>query len=400
MSRTVICGFEVRDLGISSLIGTQLRVDGSINAGTAATIDTSIFRSGTGSLKLVAASGVLTSVDFPNGAGTSYARFYLRVTARPATTARIIAGAGTSVVNIRLNPDGTIAYYDKTTLIGTSSIALTDTTRWYCIEYTNIGGAGVPVLRIDGNSEVLAAGAITGAMGSSIGPQDAVADTYTVYYDDLVGDGAEWPGPGVVALLKPTSVNARGGWVRGAGATTTNLEVPISTVPPPGLASANETDNTNVESPTNSATDNLDMNMTTYTAAGVTGVVKGVLGFVRHGEDIATSTKSGALQLLSNPADVSETAFTYGQDNGAHGADGSGAAVNWFVTTIFPTANPVIALSTAPVLRVGKRTATTRVVCVDFMGIYVDYVPAPVTIRTPNAFGRSVDQALNRAGSF
>src|SRR3990167_1916433 len=162
-------------------------------------------------------------------------------------------------------------------------------------------------------------------MEAVLGAKDTVAATYTAYFDDWAQDNAALPGAGAVVILKPASINAANGWVEGDGAGTAGIPGALATTPPPGVASASETSATNAESPTNSATDNLDLNLTDYTTAGVTGTVNAVRALVRHGEDIATTSKSGAVLIVSNPTQASEDTFTYGADAGAH----SGEAGNW-----------------------------------------------------------------------
>jgi hypothetical protein len=84
------------------------------------------------------------------------------------------------------------------------------------------------------------------------------------------------------------------------------------------------------------------------------------------------------LLIVSNPTQVGEDAFTYGNDVGAHGAE----VGNWGKDLGTVQASPSVTLGTSPVLRVGKRTATTRVVCVDGMGIYVEYTPPAAAAAT------------------
>ena len=365
MARLSIYGAEVGSLAAEGTV-----------TGSGVSLETSTIRSGSYSLKVAAASAaasyyLLSSFDTTN----KYIRFYLRVTSRPASLARAIygiPGAGTAI-NLKLNSDGTIAYYSGLTLIGTSTTALTDTTKWYRVEVRNADGSNVTILQIDGNSEVTGSPSSWG-ITHEIGANDTVADAYTAYYDDIAGDDSSFPGDGNVVMLLPTSLNAAGSWVEGDGSGTANMSAAVATRPPPGVASANETNATNIESPANSASDNCDMNMTTYTAAGVgaSDTVNAAKSVIRHGEDINTGTKSGAVLIVSNPTQSGEDTFTFGNDAGAHGAETG----NW-ITKFGTTQNaPSVTLGTAPVMRAGKRTATTRVVCVDFMGIYVDYTPA------------------------
>lgn len=381
MARTWYTGFE------TGALHTELGYATVTQAGNVA-IESSIVRSGSYSLKVTPASGVATYWSAGTSNTVGYYRFYIRVTARPATTARRIFGANAFVSwsNLILNPNGTIALYGGTTvLIGTSTTALTDTSRWYRIDVETITGS--QEVRIDGTVEIT--GTYTSdavAMQPIFGAyNDTVADTYTAYFDDISADDSALPGAGSVIMLLPTSLNAAGGWVEGDGAGTTNMAAAVATRPPPGLASASETNATNIENAVSSATDNCDMNMTTYTAAGIgaSDIINSVRGIVRHGEDIATNTKAGAVRVVSNPDTGTESTFNFGDDGGAHGSDAAGAGGVWKTMGTVVANSPSVTLGTAPVLRVGKRTATTRVVCVDFMGILVDYGPAVASTSAP-----------------
>lgn len=341
----------------------------------AATIESSVVRTGAYSLKVAPASGAAGNWDPAIGFAAGNFRFYARVTVLPASTRTFVGNTSAGQLNLRITSTGALELRDNTTVLGTSTLTLSNTDLWYHIEMEATGANAT--LYVDGSSE--ATGASTSLCGLRFGATDTVAATYTAYFDDIANYASDTgkTHPGRVVLLKPTSVNAAGGWVEGDGAGTAGMAAAVATTPPPGLASASETSATNIESPTNSATDNCDMNMTTYAAAGVGpyDTINGVRGFVRHGEDIATATKNGALFHVSNPADPGgEVTFVFGGDIGAHGSDAGGGA-GWSTTFYSTIQTGAITLTTAPVLRVGKRTATTRVVCVDFMGIYVDFTP-------------------------
>lgn len=372
MARSYVCGFETGSL--SAELRTSEAALPTIQG--AATIEATIVRTGTYSLKVAPASGAAGYWEPTTGASssTAYLRTYVRVTALPASTRGLIGKTGANSLNVRVTSTGALELVANVTVLGTSTTLLTDTTKWYRVEVQCTAAA--VELQIDGVSEV-ATSTASPSLFSIFGAFDTTAATYTAYFDDIVRDTAAFPGAGAVVLLRPTSLSAAGSWVEGDGAGTTGMAAAVATQPPPGVASASETAATNIESPANSATDNCDMNMTTYSSAGiVTGdTIQAVYGFVRHGEDIATGTKAGAVQIVSNPAGPTETVFTYGDDAGAHGAEVN----NWRTSLTNSVLSPSVTLGTAPVLRVGKRTSTNRVVCVDFMGIYVDYTPAAVS---------------------
>jgi hypothetical protein len=145
----------------------------------------------------------------------------------------------------------------------------------------------------------------------------------------------------------------------------------VNNTPPVGLAAASATNASQIENPTSSATDNCDFNMQSYLVAGVPAgsTIYGVRSIVAHGEEIATGTKAGSVQILSNPAQGAESAFNYGNDAGAEGT----YPTTWAVAADVEVSGSGVALGTQPVVRIGKRTATTRVVSVCFVGLYIDY---------------------------
>ncbi len=385
----MIMGFELGALSAEGNTSGTPDLIGGVS------LETTIVHSGLGSLKVVPASGA--TGYFAHGPGVSslalaglarFARAYILIASLPAT-ARTLVGSGAVGVSVVLNPSGTLKLLDAAgATLGTSTTALTDASRWYRVEWGLAAANGTASLAIDGNTEVSATAATTINIGIRLGADDTVAATYTAYFDDVVIDNAANPGPGNVAVLRPTSLNAAGGWKDGNG-TSAPAATTVATRPPPGVASAAETLGTNIKSATNSATDNCDMNMTTYVAAGVSGTVNAVQSVIREGEDIATGTKAGAALVVSNPTQASEDTWNYGNDAGAHAAE-----VNlWISARGTVLSSPTVTIGTAPVLRVGKRTATTRVVCVDAMAIYVDYTP-------PIVPPRRVLQAIARAASY
>ncbi len=376
MARIFCSGFEMRQPTSAALESL---------GGTGTSIDTGIFRSGSASMKLQLTSGVAgqfgMSTFFPT---TGYHRFYIMVTARPASTARRIWGnTGVGSVNLRLNPDGTIAHFVNTTLTGTSSTALTDTTKWYRIETREVNGTSVPVLLIDGVTQVTASPS-SWTLTATGGCGDTVADTYTAYFDDVAVDDATFPGDGKVVLLLPISDNARAAlWTGGAGGTTDLFDA-VNNTPPIGTAT--ETNLTQIEHAGGAAgtTDAYDANMTSYTTAGlVAGDTVNLVQLVAvDGEDSGTGTKLLSYSAVSNPAIASTGNVSAGDDVAALGTYPS----NWAKRqNIGLAASPSVTLGTSPVMRVVRPETASRVASVCFMGMYVDYTPAVADERVPRS---------------
>jgi hypothetical protein len=386
MGRLRTIGWETA--AISSGTGGQAFEEGAFVAGCS--IDTTTVRSGSGALKCDSGAGnVAASVSIATKAADQifaagvFGRVYVNLTNYPTTQVtvfRLIAGAYS--LRVKLDTDGTLSLWNNNVAqIGSPSAAL-NTAQWYRIELYGLidtGSVDAAELRLDGISIASATGqsfsdAVWDSMG--IGPSIAPGANVAMYFDDFAMNNDQgatqntWPGEGKIVLLKPVSDNAVGtGWVDGDGAGT--LFGSVDNAPP--IGSATPADGTQIKNLTGTATGNYDANVTSYTSAGITATdtITVVQSFVSSAEAITTGTKLGALQIVSNPAQAVEDSFTYGGDGTtAMGTWPSGWTRDYGAAQY----NPSVTLGTSPVLRVGKRTNTTREVDVDCMGIYVEYI--------------------------
>lgn len=368
MARNLIIGWDVGSISAETFIGGT---DGAPTIVGSVSQETSIFRSGTGSLKLTPASGA--NGYWSPSTGTAYAtsrrcRFYCRITSLPAT-ARLLLSSNSLGLDIRLNTNGTLSLLDVGSVLGTSTVALTDTNRWYNIEIGN-PTAGSGILRIDGNQEV-SGGSSKGA-GTRFGAQDTVAATYTAYIDDFVTDTADWPGESRVTMLIPTGDTQIGSWTGGTGGTS-NLFDAVDNRPPIGTAS--ESNTTQIESADGSgdnATDEYRATMQSYTTGGISAsaTIKCIAALIAHGEDVSTGTKTGSVAIIANPNVGTYHAFTFGSDGGALGTFPSG----WTLADSAVTDSPSVTMSTSPQIAVRKTDTGTRVASVCFIGLKVEYI--------------------------
>jgi hypothetical protein len=356
-------GCEAQDISSAGVGVDNLQ----ISAGTA-TASTAQHRTGAASLRCNPGSGA--SLTFVlNGASNGYQHFGLYIATMPSV-ARIIAGNGTGST-LKLNSTGTLEVFDTTTSRGASTTALV-TGQWYWIGRLTIAGTSVPLLQINGTTEVTGTVAADGSGGlmGFIGTEASAAD---IYFDDFIIDGAGFLAPSNVNLALPISDNTVTGVTDNNGVTT-NIWQCVSNTPPAGVASANEAANPKKGMHfTASTTDNYIANLTTYTTLGVgaSDTVLAVQGIVRHGEDIATGTKNlQNVAALTNPT-VAGSSVTAGLDLGAHGAE-TGL---WQTTFGTMTTSPSVTLGSSPTIRT-SRTSESRLACVDFMGMYVAWTPA------------------------
>jgi hypothetical protein len=351
MAVTFMTGFEAQNASI----------DGITITGTAAYSATA--RTGGSSIYCSPASG--SSGYITLSTASNYQHFGLR--ASGALGERLVFGSiAAGTINLRLTGTLEIKVYLNTTLIGTSA-SLNNST-WYWIGVRQVTGTNVAFLQIDGTDSVTGTATVT-ATSAILGYSGTESYAGGARFDDVIGDNTNFLAPSKVTNLVPISDNANTNWVRGGGSTTTSLYIPVSTAPPPGVASASETDSTNIECASNT-TNNYTANLTTYATAGIklSDTLLAVYPVIRHGEDISTNTKAGTVEIVANPA-ISTTSFNFGNDAGAHAAESSSPL--WYTTFGTLTTSPSVTLSSSPTMRVIKTTTSTRVACVDYMGMIV-----------------------------
>lgn len=359
-----------------------------------ASYDTTVYRTGGRSLKYVAASGVSSAAAISAASG-NFVRFYLRVTARPSTTARVIFGASGNALQIRLNPNGTLAIYFAAALVGTSTTALTDTSRWYRVEARALSGTSVVLLRIDGVDEV------TGTISSTswtyqFGASDTVADTYTINVADVTSDTTTFPGEGSVQLLVPNGDSARAAkWTAGTSGTT-NLWDAVDNLPPTGKVSPQTTTSAITHAGSGAGNEDYDASLPSYSSLAAASVTA-VQMLAYHGEDISTGTKTLQFAIKSNPAGAFSTAESAGGDVGAVGA----WPTNWTLSAITIIESPSVVLGTSPVISVRRNSTESRLADVCFMGMWVEYIPPAAAVdRPPTQLVMAQQVAVNRAASY
>lgn len=204
------------------------------------------------------------------------------------------------------------------------------------------------------------------------------------------------PGDGKIVLLRPISDSAIGtGWAAGGGGTT-NLFTAVDNTPPVGVADTG-TNTSQIRQPTSNATANYDATLTSYTTAGVgaSDTIQLCQWCINHGTASATSPPTRAGQLVSNPAEAGEVTLT--TPTAAAGT----FPTNWLWHLGPLNYMPTVTKGTSPVMRIGKRTASTRVVDVDAMGLYVEYLPVggvlnKLTISSPLTVSSSVQKKVRK----
>lgn len=362
MARTRMYGFETGSTRAEAFYVSNVGVP--ISTGTIS-IDSSIFRGGSKSLKVQPGSGA-TSYWTPTTSGnfgSTAVRWYIRVTVLPATARRIWSkNGGTGTFEVLLNPNGTLSAIDGTgAALGTSTTALTDTTRWYKIDAAT---DATSYLRIAVDGEVFTTSSIASTMPPLWGANDTVAATYTAYFDDIVIDStySTYPIPdSEVVPLPPVSDSQAGVWLGGGGGTT-NLYLGVANYPPVGSVTPSNTNTIHTSSASgNTTAAEYRANLKTYSDAGINSwdTVVAVTVVLAHGEEVATGTKTGSFGFFSNPASASggaQATFTYAADLGAAGT----YPTNWAQICLTFIESPSLTLGSNPVVAFRKTDAGTR----------------------------------------
>lgn len=207
------------------------------------------------------------------------------------------------------------------------------------------------------------------------------AETATTIYvshailNDSIGEKENtYPGYRKIVALNPTADSARTGFLIGAAATT-NLWKGVVKRPPAGLVLASKTAESQIYDATSNITDNYQVTLATYTAAGVgaSDVVKVVTGLARVGNSSVTARSFG-VKGLTNPE--------IGEITGTNPATVAGTdPIGWTTLATAPIYAPTVIKANAPTMQLRKNTASTDSAMSDMMAYYVDY--EPVTTKSP-----------------
>jgi hypothetical protein len=364
MAVIFLTGFDGRliELDQDGAVARQVALSGT------AAISTLQHRTGPAALRCNPASGASGYMQLQTPSTKGWVHFGLYIATMPSV-ARVICGAAGSGSNVKLNSTGKLEAFDGSTTRGTTTTTLT-TGVWYWIGWRAAAGTTVPLIQIAGTTEVT--GTVAVAPNTNIGLSGTEASAADIYIDDVIIDGAGFLGPSNVGLLLPISDNGtHTGWQAGAGGTT-NLWQGVDNVPPAGLASASETNTSNIENTGTAGT--YTANLQTYTTGGVgaSDTVLAVQSLIRHGEDIITGTKTGTVGAATNPT-ITGVGITFGSDLGAHGADPG--STFWVTQPGTLTTSPSVTLGTSPTLA-AVRPSESRTACIDFMGLLVAWTPA------------------------
>lgn len=314
-------------------------------------------------------------------------RVFIRIDVLPTGAPALILFNALSTTAIQasvtLNTNGTLTLKDDNGAnAATSTLALTADSLWHLLEFDCGWNAGSGMrIRVDG-AEWISSSSGTCAARESIAlglwPQGGNG-WGTLYFDDLLVDDdtfatTGFPGASHVVCLMPTAGNNANSWTGGAGGTG-NISVGVDNIPPTGDATPADADQ--IKNAASGGNLDYTATMQAYTAKIPIGsTVNAIMAICNDAEEVGTNTKAGGIWCASNPAQgAAGNTFDYGDDVGAFGTFPS----NWSTHCGPVAVAPSVTLTTAPTVSVRKTTSTTRVVDVDFMGLYVDYSPLTVS---------------------
>lgn len=375
----------------------HVHAEGLTLTGTTQTFDTTTKRTGARSFKFDTSTTVTVLATFAGALGRGqYACGYFLIpaaTGLPGTSAVILSfSAAATHYAVRLTTAGKLQLvFNGTTpvQVGSDSAATITTDTWYRVElFENIGsgsGDDSAELRLDGvtvASESAATRATATENGLIVGWVTTPGTSKVIYWDDIaLNDNTgsvnnTWVGDQKIYTLFPAADSAIGNWKDGLSGTT-NLFGSVDNVPPIGESTNGSTPASQIENGVATAGSAYDATMQTYSAVGI-GAGDTVTAIVPVVE-IGSSSSLGADTLthsgVSNPA-IASTTSSCDLSSGAY-------PTSWGRFTGIVTENPTVVKGTAPVMRISKDIAISRVNACCLMAMIVAVSPGVVAAELP-----------------
>lgn len=356
------------------------------------TFDTRTKRFGTASYKC-ASGAYVTGQTAPDG-DTVFLRGYFNFTAFPTALTTLLTMGGELGFGALVNNSGVLGAGSWDTPSSRFVLRSGQPTKqlvtgtWYRVELSlvidgddNLTGYE---LRVDGvtlaresltiSTELPITGDRNTFWGDQFGTGGMIVFVDDIGMNDNSGSAPHntWLGEGAVLWLAPTADSAVGtNWHAGNGTVATSLFDAVNNAPPVGVAQASATTTSQIINKTSDTTGNYDAVLARYSAVGITAMDR--ISFVQPvmvvGVGASGVANSISLQGVSNPA------VTAGTDSFITSAPVAGThPSNWTRFALPLLSSPSVVLDTAPVLRVGKRSATANAVMVESMGMLVECV--------------------------
>jgi hypothetical protein len=349
--------------------------EGLTLTGTTLTLDTGTKRTGTRSYKFDSSAIAHLAVPIIGVVGRTYfacGHFLLpAATGLPSADAVIASfatGAG-FLGGAMLTTTGKLRLVSTAfAQVGSDSVDTITTDTWYRVELVCEINSGTndDLLSLYLNGTLVATSSVEnrGTVAPTIfrfGWSDTDPGTSEViFWDDLALNDEQGSvnntlvGDQRIYALHPTADSAIGNWRDGAGGST-NIFGSVDNIPPTGVATASSGATNQVENAVATAPNSYDATMQTYTAAGIDAghTITAIIPMVEIGSSSTTGSDSISHSVVSNPA-IAATAASCDIVAGTY-------PTGWNFSRGIVSENPSVVRGTAPVMRITKNVATSRV---------------------------------------
>lgn len=373
MAISHLCGFE---MGHEA---EAFQVNGSI------IVSTAIVRTGTYALiaQPVSAQGYVRFRS--RAAGGTFrsqymsASFYMQIQTMPSgdtVIAGVFTAAGGNQHRLQLRSSGVLRLLDSVgNVVATSTNVLTADAKWHRIDFDCAYNAGAG-MRVSVDNTVWASNTATVVtadvmfiLGVFTATTAAIAFDDVAMHDASIGTMNHYR----IGLLRPNADQQTGAWLNSSGFAAQYGEFAL----PPSGNVANDGTGNRIKNLTSSASSTQDYRGTCPSYRSLVGdsTILAVQAIVNDAQQSTTaSPKAGAIFIWSEPSQA-EQSFDFGIPYGLNGTNSAGGMgtfpAQWGTHTGVVTENPDVDRNALPIVAVGKRTATTQEVDVDFIGIYV-----------------------------
>lgn len=368
--------------------------------------DTTTKRTGSRSFKFTTSATIYALFNFTGATAQTYYAcahvLFPAATGFPtgisgADVLQFATAGSVALCSLAIQTGGTIKLWNSAVgQIGSDSAVTLTTDTWYRLELVVRVNTGTNDDVIEGYLDGAQIGATTTTNLGTTAPGllrfgwvEDPGTSEVVFVDDVaLNDSTGANNTGLVGdqkvyALFPTADSARVNWTAG-GAGTTSLFAAVDNTPPVGvLPAAGVAATAQVQDAVSAAGSAYDATMTTYTAAGVGAgdTIRAISPVVELGSSSTTGTDTITHSVVSNPA----IAGTVGSCDILSGT----YPTSWNRSQGVMTEAPSVTLGTAPVMRVVKDIATTRINSCCQMAMLVSVTPG---VAASDVYERDVHQ--------
>jgi hypothetical protein len=152
-----------------------------------------------------------------------YTRFYMYISSVDGDVSIHRTQAATvQKLDLRLDSSRKLNLYNTNGTFVAAGTTTLELNRWYRIEAHSPDGTTTGTIKLDGSNEIVASSSFNTSdnVFSYIGPFGHTSGTFELYFDDIIVNSGDFPGPGRIVRLNPTGVyTSVDQWTLGAGST-------------------------------------------------------------------------------------------------------------------------------------------------------------------------------------